>query len=117
MMLIFFLLLSLCSSRAEGLHLLPFVDLTESETGRSQVNTGDELQYQLSRIPENNSAGPTFSVDEGPQPAAFALTLFVIDRAPRLSFTAPGLNDTRSGTPPRWRDLLTSSTDRSPPLA
>ncbi len=117
MMLIFFLLLSLCSSRAEGLHLLPFVDLTESETGRSQVNTGDELQYQLSRIPENNSAGPIFSVGEGSQPAAFALTLFVIDRAPRLAFTAPGLNDTRSGTPPRWRDLLTSSTDRSPPLA
>lgn len=116
-MLIFFLLLSLCSSRAEGLHLLPFVDQSESETGLSQVNTGDEIQYQLSRIPENNSANPTINVDESPQPAASARALFLTTFSIRLSAAAPGIDCSRAGIPPRWRDLLTSSTDRSPPLA
>lgn len=114
--LIFFLLISLCSSRAEGVHLLPFADQTEPETDLSQLYIGDELQYQLSRIPENSSTKISFDAGQTTEPADFALALSVIARAPDLSVADPGINDPDSGTPPRWRDLLTSSTDRSPPL-
>lgn len=116
-MLIFFLLISLCSSRAEGLHLLPFAGGAEPETSQSHLGSDEQLQYQLSRIPENSSAGITVDAGQDSQPAGFVFSSSVTDLAPYLWAAGPGTLDRRDAMPPRWRDLLASSTDRSPPLA
>ena len=116
MLLIFFLLLSLCSSRAEGLHLLPFADRTDADKTSSLAATGDDLPYQLSRIPEEDSSRPSLTLKQVQQHNGFAFSIFTVALTPRFTGVYPKHSIWDESSLARWRHLRTSLSDRSPPL-
>ena len=115
LIVLFVLLLSLCTSRAEGVHLLPFADVDESR--QSETFDDERLPfYQLSRTPEDPLTGIGHDISPDSDPVPISTQILEFDAAPvLLAAKSTGPDRSAQGCPVRWSDLLTSSSDRSPP--
>ncbi len=107
------LLMCLCSSRGEGLHLLPFGSQIEATTANFDAD-GEPL-YHLSKSPEDGAFLDLGSDDHVWPDAAIAGTYFSVEQVRTFRVAGP---PGALATPVRPGKLdLTCCSDRSPPIA
>lgn len=117
LILLFLLLVSLCTSRAEGVHLLPFADLAEPQQSEA-LKGGRRPFYQLSRTPKDPISAIADAITPDGEPAPILFSSFEFEAAPVLFAASPVAHDHKTQSlPVRWPNLLSSSSDRSPPTA
>lgn len=113
--LLFVVLVCLCTSRGEGLHLLPYAGAADPTPAENAYNVPFMGLYQLSKAPEESRDFLDKTAQTSDTPAQASESLAYAPDRPRTLL--PPVRQKDLGLIFHPRRLLTSSSDRSPPVS